>query len=78
MSGTIIATAVDLLLAKPLAKALGLYPNSLITSKTLSRVAGLTFSGLFKVLETVASETPALIATLYIVALLIFIKLLLN
>ena len=56
-------TVVDLRLASPLAMALGRYPNSLITLKTLSLVSGFTFSGLFITRLTVASDTFAAAAT---------------
>src|SRR5690625_3863051 len=45
------------------AEACGRYPSSLIAAWTRSAVAGLTFCGAFKTLETVWRETPASLAT---------------
>src|SRR6478752_2982817 len=53
--------------ANPRALALGTYPISRATARTISRVEALTFSGRRNANETVAMETPARSATSYTV-----------
>ena len=73
ISGNTIPIVVVFLLASPLATALGVYLNFLITSWTRSLVSSFTFGLLLTTLDTVAIDTFASFATSYIVIVIVFL-----
>src|SRR5215467_11635633 len=68
ISGTVTSSFPDFSVRRFLPAALGTYLRSSMARMTLRRVLGATTSGRLKTRDTVAVETPARLATAWILA----------